>query len=101
NHRYLAVDLGAVAVDANGGLAHRDFAGVNLAERDSSEVIGVIQVRDEELKAIAGEGARRWDVFHDGVKKRFHGATDVAEIELCVTFLGAGVNEREVELFVG
>ena len=101
NHRDLAVDLRAVAVNANGGLAHRDFAGVNFAERDPAEVIGVIQVRDEELKPFAGEGARRRDVFHDGVKERFHRASDVGEVELGVAFLGAGVNEREVELLVG
>src|SRR6185369_9097281 len=97
DHRYLARDFGAVSVNANGGLAHRDFTGVNLSERDSSEVIGVIQVRDEELEPFACEGARRRDVFHDGVKERFHGSADVAEVEFGITLLGAGVNEREIE----
>ena len=101
NHCDLAVDLGAVAMNANGGLAHGDFAGVNFAESDPAEVIGVIQVCDEELKAIAGEGARRRDVFHDGVEERFHRAADVAEVEFGVAFLGAGVNEREIELLIG
>src|SRR4249920_3602223 len=49
----------AVAVDAGGGIAHFDFASVDLAEGDTSEVIRVIEIGDENLEPNAGMGARR------------------------------------------
>ena len=81
--------LRAVAVDADGGVAHLDLAAVNLAEGDTAEVIGVIEVGDEQLEAFARVRARRRDVLDDGVEERLHRAADVLEVGLGVAVLGA------------
>jgi len=39
-----------VAVDANVSVAHFDLAAVNLAEGNPAQVIGVIQVRNQQLE---------------------------------------------------
>ena len=79
----------AIAMTADGGIADLDLAFVNFAEGDTAEVIAVIEVRDEHLEAVAGLGARRRDVLHDGVEERLHRAADVLEFDLGVTVLGA------------
>ncbi len=85
---------------ANGGVADFDFALVNFAERDTSEVIGVIEIGHEHLEAVAGLGARRRNVLHDGVEERFHRAGDVFEFGLGIAQLGGTINEREIQLLI-
>ena len=46
-------------------------------------------------------GARRRDVFDDGVEERLHRAADVVEFDLGVAVLGAGVDERKIQLLIG
>src|SRR5262245_19388969 len=62
----------AVAVNAHCGIADFDFTGENLAERNSTEVIAIVEIRDELLKTFAGAGAGRRDVLDDRIKKRLH-----------------------------
>ena len=69
----------AVAVNADGRVAHLDFAAVNFPERDTAEVIGVIEIGDEHLETFDRRGARRRDVFDDGVEERLHRAADVLQ----------------------
>ena len=44
--------------------------------------------------------ARRRDVLDDGVEERLHRAGDVLEFDLGITLLGAGVNDREIQLLI-
>ena len=90
-----------VAVAADGGIADFNFAFVNFSERDTAEVIAVVQVGHEQLKTFAGLRARRRDVLDDGVEERLHRAADVFEFDLGVAFLGGGVDEREIQLLIG
>mgnify|MGYP000716076253 CR=1 FL=1 len=45
--------LAPVTVDADAGVAHLDFAAVNLAEGDAPQVIGVIQVGGQQPESLA------------------------------------------------
>ncbi len=101
NHGDFAGGLASVTVEADGLVADFGDAAVNFAEGDTAEVIGVIEVGDEHLEALAGMGAGGGDVFDDGVEERGHGGAFVLEIGLGVAFLGAGVDDGEIELLVG
>src|ERR1022692_4198264 len=90
-----------MAMAADGGIAQLDFAFVNFSEGDTSEIIAVIQIRDQHLETIARLGAWRRDVLDDGIEERFHRAGDMFEFRLGVTELGRTVNEREIELLIG
>ena len=68
DHRDLAFGQGTVGVDADGGLALNDLARMDLSERNAPEVIGIVQVGDQQLKPLAGKRPRRRDVFHDGLE---------------------------------
>ena len=83
------------------GVADLDLAAVNLAEGNSAEVIGVIQVRHEHLETVAGLRARRRDMFDDGLEQRFHRAAGVLDVDLGVAVLGAGIDHREIQLLIG
>ena len=101
DHRDLALGNPTVAVAADGGFTDLHLALNDLAEGDTAEVIGVIEVGHEHLKAVAGLGARGRDVLHDGIEERLHRAAGVLQFGLGVTALGRAVDEREVELLVG
>ena len=96
----LALGDAAVAVAADGGVADLHLALDDFAERDTAEVIGVIQVGHKHLEAVASLRARGRDMLHDGVEERLHGAGDVLQLGLGVTGLGGTIYEREVELLV-
>ena len=90
----------SVAMNTNDLIAHLHFAADDFAESDTTEVIVVIEVRDEHLE-LAGVRAGRRNVFDDRVEERFHVVGRLLDVELGVTGLGAGVNDGEIELFVG
>ena len=99
-HGDLAFGNLASAMTTNRRITHLDLAFVNFPERDTSEVIGVIQVRDEQLKTFARFRTRRRDVFHNRVEQRLHRAADVIEFHLGVTFLGRAIDERKIQLLI-
>jgi hypothetical protein len=78
----------AVAVTADGRVADLDFAFDNFSERDTADVIVVIQIRHEHLKTVARLRARKRNVFHNRVEQRLHRAGDVSEVGLGVALLG-------------
>src|ERR1043166_5764701 len=55
----------------------------------------------QQLETFAGLSARRRDVFNDRVEERLHRAAGVVELFLGVTALGAGVDDREIQLLIG
>ncbi len=91
----------AMAVTADGGITEFHFAFVNFSERNTSEVIAVIEICHEHLETIAGFRAWRRNVFRDGIEQRFHGAGDVFEFDLGVTELGRAIDERKIQLLIG
>ena len=93
--------LVAVAVDANERIADLDLAAENFAQRNSAQVIRVIEIGDEQLQSRSGHGARRRNVLDDGIEQRVHRAADVFQFHLGEPQLGAGVNHREIQLLVG
>ena len=90
----------AISVAADGGVTNLDFAGVNFAESDTTQVIAIIEVGDQQLESFARLGPGRWDMLHDGLKQGLHRGRLLSEFELCIALFGRAVDERKVELFV-
>ena len=98
--RDLGGALASVTVDADTSVAQIDFAAVDLAEGNATQVIRVIQVRGQQPEPLPGVCARRRDVLDNGVEQRLHRPADMFEVRLRVAVLGAGVNHREIHLLV-
>src|SRR5262249_18520976 len=78
-HAFEMIDRGelaladlSIAMPADGGFAELHLAFVNFSERDTPEVIAVIEVGHEQLKTVTGPSARRRDVLDDRVEQRLH-----------------------------
>src|SRR5213595_1873305 len=61
-----------IAVNADDRIADRDASADDTPERNSSEIIAVIQIRHEHLKKWLRGNLRRRDMAHDCFKKRRH-----------------------------
>src|SRR6185295_4207597 len=93
--------LVAIAVNADEWIADLDLAAENLAKSDTTEVVRIIKIGDEQFQIRARMGAGRWNVFDDRLKQRVHGAADVLQFNLGESQLGTGINHRKIELLVG
>src|SRR5665213_1323285 len=91
----------AVAVQTGGFVADLDFAAVNFAKGDSTQVFRIIEIGREHFELDAGVRARGRDVFDDRLEKRVHVLALILEVDFGVTVLGAGVNHREIQLLIG
>ena len=97
----LGTGLRATTMDTHDRVADFYFAAVNFSERDTAQIIRVIQVRDERLEFLAGMRARRRDPGDDRFEERLHARARFLHIELGEAFFGAGVNNRKIQLLVG
>src|SRR5206468_12602125 len=89
-----------IAMNADDRVADRDATADDTPERNSSEIIAVIQIRHEHLKKWLRGNLRRRDVAHDCFKKRRHDVAVVVQFAHGVTVFGARVNDREIELLI-
>src|SRR5438477_6096198 len=62
----------AVAVDTDDRIADCNAAAYDAPERNSSQIIAVMQVRHQHLKKWLCRNLRRRDMVHDCFKKRCH-----------------------------
>ncbi len=90
----------AAAVAANGGVADLHFSFDNFSERDTPDVIVVIQIRHENLKTISRLRARKRNVLHNRIKQRLHRAAGVFEFDFGVAFFRGAINERKIQLLI-
>ncbi len=97
---HVAAFAASVAMDANDGVADGDPAADDAPEGDAAEVIAVVEVGDEHLKIGLGRDRRRRDVFHDRFEERRHVFAVLVDLAHGEAVLGAGVNDREIELLV-
>src|ERR1043166_158458 len=95
-----ALGLAAVAMDAGSLVSHFHFPAQDFPESDTPEVIGVVEICDKHLEFDAGVGSGGRDVLDNGIEQRSHRIAGILEIDLCKTDLGAGVNNREIELLI-
>ena len=100
-HRAFTFGLRAVAVNANQRVANFDLAAKNFAERDSSEVIRVIQIRNEHFQIRASLCAWGRNIFNNRIKKRLHRGGDFFDIELGVAGFCAAINDWKIKLLIG
>ena len=96
----LALLPAAVDMDAPDDIALLDFSRHHATVSDTTQVIGVVQVGDEELQIIHSRGLRSGDVLNDGVEEGVHVGTLLIDFKLGKTVTGGGVNDRKVELLV-
>src|SRR5204862_5336953 len=101
NRRDLALRDLAVAMQTGRDLADLDLARQNFSESDPAEVIAVIEVRNQDLETFAGFGARRGNMFDDGVEQRFHRAAGVTEVQLREAVLGRAIHKWKIQLLIG
>ena len=70
------------------------------ADADSTDVVVVLNAGDANLKPLVRVTMRGRDVLDDRLEERLHRAAGVIELFFGVTALGAGVNHREIQLFI-
>src|SRR5262249_45941895 len=92
--------MAAIAVDANDRVADCDATADDTPKRDSSEVIAVIQIRDEHLKEWLARNFWRRHVLHDRLKERCHVLIVFVQFARGKTLRCAGINNGEIELLV-
>src|SRR5437667_956989 len=93
--------MAAIAVDADDRVANYYATTDDAPERNSSEVITVIQIRDEHLKEWLARNFWRRHMLHDRLKERRHVLVVFVQFAHGKTVLRAGVNDWEIELLVG
>ena len=70
----------------------------DAADGDAAEVIGVIEVRNQNLQRAAGITRRFRDRFHDGAEERLQIDAGLGWIGRRCAGLGDGVQDRKVQL---
>src|SRR5947207_14586567 len=91
----------AIAVNTDDGIPDRNATADDAPERNSSQVIAVIQVRDQHLKEWLIRNFWRWHMLHNRLEKRRHVFVVFVQFAHGKTVLRAGVNDWEIELLVG
>src|SRR5204863_6808750 len=91
----------AIAVNADDGVSDCNATADDAPERNSSQVIAVIQIRYEHLKEWLIRNFWRRHMLHDRLEKRRHVFVAFVQFAHGKTVLRAGVNNREIELLVG
>src|SRR4029077_8487038 len=92
--------MAAIAVNANDGVPDCDATADDAPERNSSQVIAVIQIRDEHLKEWLARNFWRWHMLHNRLKKRRHVFAVFVQFAHGKTVLCTGVNDWEIELLI-
>src|SRR5215831_8120026 len=90
----------AIAVNADDGISDCNATADDAPERNSSQVIAVIQIRYEHLKERFPRNSWRRHVFRNRLKERRHVAVVFVEFAHGKTVLRARINNRKVELLV-
>src|SRR5206468_6992857 len=93
--------MAAIAVDTHDRIADCDSTADDTPERNSSEVITVIQIRDEHLKEWLARNFWRRHMLHDRLKERRHVFVVFVQFAHGKTVLRARVDDWKIELLVG
>src|SRR5437870_8664465 len=93
--------MAAIAVDADDRVANYYATTDDAPERNSSEVITVIQIRDEHLKEWLARNFWRRHMLHDRLKERRHVFVVFVQFAHGKTVLRARVDDWKIELLVG
>src|SRR5439155_23580001 len=99
--RYRGPLMTAIAVNADDGISDCNATADDAPERNSSQVIAVIQIRDEHLKEWLTRNFWRRHMLHNRLEKRRHVFVVFVQFAHGKTVLRAGVNDWEIELLVG
>src|SRR6266550_8844169 len=91
----------AIAVNTDDGIPDRNATADDAPERNSSQVIAVIKIRDEHLKEWLTRNFWRRHMLHNRLEKRRHVFVVFVQLAHGKTVLRAGVNDWEIELLVG
>src|SRR5262249_7941675 len=73
----------------------------NAPNRESTEVVAVVEVRDKQLKHSVGIARRIWNLVDDRLKQRPQIVRWIVELQLGNSGAGVGVDDRKVELLFG
>src|SRR5205823_14882561 len=82
----------AVAVKADHRIPHGNAPAHDSPERDPSEIIAVIEIRNEHLEKWFVGGFRRRDVLDDGLEEGRHVVAFLSNLACGKPVFGAGVN---------
>src|SRR5213078_1139275 len=93
--------MAAIAVNTDDGIPDCDATADDAPEGNSSQVIAVIQIRDEHLKEWLARNFWRRHVLHNRLKKRRHVVVVFVQFAHGKTVLSAGVDDWKIELLVG
>src|SRR5258708_14689553 len=91
----------AIAVNTDNGISDCNATADDASERNSSQVIAVIQIRDEHLKEWLTRNFWRRHMLHNRLEKRRHVFVVFVQFAHGKAVLRAGVNDWEIELLVG
>src|SRR6266567_528259 len=91
----------AIALDMGDGLAGGYLAVEHLAGGDPADIVVVIDIGDQHLERCIRVVAGGADVRLDHREERLHAAGGGIHVEHGVAQLGAGVDDGEVQLFIG
>src|SRR5207247_4817856 len=91
----------AIAVNADDGVTNCDATADDAPERNSSQVIAVIQIRDEHLKEWLARNFWRRHMLHNRLKERRHVFVVFMQFAHGKTVLCARVDDWKIELLVG
>ena len=98
-------DLGAatvlIAIEHNDFLIGGDAAPADAPDTNLADVGGIIQRTDLQLQRLVAVDFGGGDVFNDGVKQRLHVRAGLRGIQRRVTGQPRGVDDGEIQLFVG
>ena len=90
-----------VSMNANDRIADADAPTYYPAQRDTAEVIAIMEIRNQHLKERLERNGRWRHMLHDCLKEWRHVLAVFVQLAQGETVFGAGVNDREVELLVG
>src|SRR5205823_5740895 len=89
-----------IAMNADDRIADRDATADDTPERNSSEIIAVIQIRHQHLKKWLARNFWRWHMLDDRLKERRHVLVVFMQLTHSKAILRARVNDWEIELLI-
>src|SRR4030095_10400662 len=90
-----------IAVNSDDGVPDCDATADDASKRNSSQVIAVIQIRDEHLKEWLARNFWRRHMLHNRLKERRHVFVAFVQFAHGKTVLRARVDDWKIELLVG
>src|SRR5436309_10310342 len=99
--RHCSPLMSAISVNADNRVPDCNATADDAPECNSSQVIAVIEIRDEHLKEWLARNFWRRHMLHDRLKERRHVFVVFVQFAHGKTVLRACVNDWEIELLVG